>query len=196
MILLQTRVPESLSPPRGRVLPAIEAGILVVLVASDPRQVNQSTRRLRRLSLLLIVLASLANFWAAASLVVGLVHGTEGKDAAGLLAHRGEHLDDERDRLRRSGTGSWTAAARRPRAAGADRPGFPVPADGRPDLGRRTGSRNSPTTCTSSFTNATAFSPTDTMPLSRWAKLAMMLQAAVSLVTAALVIARAVNILR
>ena len=47
-----------------------------------------------------------------------------------------------------------------------------------------------------SFTNATAFSPTDTMPMSRWAKLAMMLQAAVSLVTAALVIARAVNILK
>ena len=47
-----------------------------------------------------------------------------------------------------------------------------------------------------SFTNATAFSPTDTMPLSRWAKLSMMLQSAVSLVTAALVIARAVNILK
>ena len=46
-----------------------------------------------------------------------------------------------------------------------------------------------------SFTNAAAFSPTDTMPLTRWAKLAMMLQSAVSLVTAVLVIARAVNIL-
>jgi uncharacterized membrane protein len=47
-----------------------------------------------------------------------------------------------------------------------------------------------------SFTNATAFSPTDTMPMSRWTKLAMMLQSAVSLVTAALVIARAVNVLK
>jgi uncharacterized membrane protein len=46
-----------------------------------------------------------------------------------------------------------------------------------------------------SFTNAAAFSPTDTMPLTRWAKLAMMLQSAVSLVTAVLVVARAVNIL-
>ena len=45
-----------------------------------------------------------------------------------------------------------------------------------------------------SFTNATAFSPTDTLPLSRWAKLTMMAQSAISLVTAALVIARAVNI--
>lgn len=46
-----------------------------------------------------------------------------------------------------------------------------------------------------SFTNATAFSPTDAMPLSRWAKMLMLAQALVSLVTVALVAARAVNIL-
>jgi uncharacterized membrane protein len=46
------------------------------------------------------------------------------------------------------------------------------------------------------FTNATAFSPTDVMPLARWAKLTMLVQAAVSLAVGALVIARAVNILR
>ena len=46
-----------------------------------------------------------------------------------------------------------------------------------------------------SFTNATAFSPTDVLPLARWAKLAMLAQSAVSLVTVALVVARAVNIL-
>ena len=45
------------------------------------------------------------------------------------------------------------------------------------------------------FTNATAFSPTDTLPLSRWAKFAMLLESAISLVTAALVIAKAVNAL-
>ena len=47
-----------------------------------------------------------------------------------------------------------------------------------------------------SFTNATAFSPTDVMPLSRWAKLAMMLQSALSIVIILLVVARAVNILK
>ncbi len=46
-----------------------------------------------------------------------------------------------------------------------------------------------------SFTTATAFSPTDTLPLTRWAKLLMMLQSAASLSTLALVVARAVNIL-
>jgi hypothetical protein len=46
-----------------------------------------------------------------------------------------------------------------------------------------------------SFTNASAFSPTDTMPLTEWAKMLMMIQALASLVTIALVAARAVNIL-
>jgi uncharacterized membrane protein len=47
-----------------------------------------------------------------------------------------------------------------------------------------------------SFTNAAAFSPTDTMPLSRWAKMLMLLQSAISLTLAVMVVARAVNILR
>lgn len=44
-----------------------------------------------------------------------------------------------------------------------------------------------------SSTNAMAFSPTDTMPLSRRAKILMLLQATVSLIAIALVAARAVN---
>ena len=46
-----------------------------------------------------------------------------------------------------------------------------------------------------SFTNATAFSPTDTMPLSPTAKCLMAVQALTALVTLGLVVARAVNIL-
>lgn len=46
-----------------------------------------------------------------------------------------------------------------------------------------------------SSTNAMAFSPTDTMPLSRRAKLLMLTQASISLIAVALVAARAVNIL-
>lgn len=47
-----------------------------------------------------------------------------------------------------------------------------------------------------SITNATAFSPTDAMPLTRRAKILMAIQAFVSLITIALVAARAVNILK
>ena len=45
------------------------------------------------------------------------------------------------------------------------------------------------------FNTSTAFSPTDAPVLSRWAKLLMMVQAAISLATLALLAARAVNIL-
>ena len=46
-----------------------------------------------------------------------------------------------------------------------------------------------------SFTNATAFSPTDTLPLTARAKMLMMFESSISLLTIALVAARAVNIL-
>ena len=46
-----------------------------------------------------------------------------------------------------------------------------------------------------SFTNASAFGPSDTLPLTRWAKLLMMLQSSISIVTLILVAARAVNML-
>jgi hypothetical protein len=47
-----------------------------------------------------------------------------------------------------------------------------------------------------SFTNAIAFSPTDAMPLTRWAKVLMLTESAASAITVLLVAARAVNILR
>jgi uncharacterized membrane protein len=46
-----------------------------------------------------------------------------------------------------------------------------------------------------SFTNSTAFSPTDTMPLTHTAKIVMAIQSFTALLTVGLVIARAVNIL-
>jgi hypothetical protein len=47
-----------------------------------------------------------------------------------------------------------------------------------------------------SYTNSAAFSPTDAMPLSRWAKMLMLGQSAISLTLGLMVVARAVNILR
>jgi len=46
-----------------------------------------------------------------------------------------------------------------------------------------------------SFTTATAFSPTDTPPLTTRARMFMMLEATISLVTLAIAAARAVNII-
>ena len=46
------------------------------------------------------------------------------------------------------------------------------------------------------FTTATAFSPTDTLPVTARAKILMMIQSSVSLIAIAIVAARAINILR
>jgi uncharacterized membrane protein len=46
-----------------------------------------------------------------------------------------------------------------------------------------------------SFTNALAVSPTDTMPLTHWAKMLMLVQSLISFTTVALILARSVNIL-
>ena len=46
-----------------------------------------------------------------------------------------------------------------------------------------------------SLTNATAFSPTDTMPLTALAKVLMAMQSVIALATVGIVVARAVNIL-
>jgi hypothetical protein len=47
-----------------------------------------------------------------------------------------------------------------------------------------------------SYTNSIAFSPTDAMPLSRWAKILMLTESALSSITVLLVTARAVNIFK
>ncbi len=46
------------------------------------------------------------------------------------------------------------------------------------------------------FTNATAFSPSDVMPLSRWAKALMLVEALISLMTIAIVLARSVSLIQ
>ena len=64
-----------------------------------------------------------------------------------------------------------------------------------PEFAERTWTPRYPDYLYLSFTNATAFSPTDTLPVKTWAKMAMMAESVVSLVTAILVVARAVNVL-
>lgn len=47
-----------------------------------------------------------------------------------------------------------------------------------------------------SFTNSTAFSPADVMPLSRWAKCLMLIESLISLMTIAIVLARSVSLIQ
>jgi hypothetical protein len=193
--VLQAMLPEHLSLTGRWVLPAVQAVILVALVVANPFRVNRTSVVVRALGLLVVALVSLANAWSVARLVTGLVNGTETDSAAALLAVGGNiwltnvivfsvwywELD-------RGGPAA--------RAHGVDPyPDFLFPQMATPEVAPADWEPEYPDYLYVSFTNATAFSPTDTLPLSRWAKLAMLVQSVISLVTAAMVIARAVNIL-
>ena len=195
MIALQIRLPGDLSPAGRWLLPAIELVLLIVLLGANPNRIERRSPSLRALGLTLIGVASLANAWSVALLVDGLVRGTTGSQPGPLLA---------------TGANIWMTnviifalwyweldrGGPAARAAGVDPvPDFLFPQMALTIVGFHDWEPQFTDYGYVSFTNATAFSPTDTMPLSRWAKLAMMLQSAISLVTAALVIARAVNIL-
>ena len=177
-------------------LPTLQGLLLVALVLANPHRLNTESRVIRFLGLTLAVLLSLANAYSVARLVVGLVQGTEGNNAGPLLITGGTiwlinvivfalwYWEFDR--------GGPVARAQ------ADRmyPDFQFVQMVSPGLASPDWEPAFSDYLYLSFTNATAFSPTDTMPLSRWAKMGMTVQASVSIVTVALVVARAVNILR
>lgn len=196
MVALQLSLPEDLTPIGRWLLPAMEFVVLAILIAANPRRIDRRSLVLRVLGLTLIAVASLANAWSVVLLINDLLHGTNGDDPVPLLA-TGANIWITNVII--FALWYWELDRGGPacRAAGVD----PYPDFLFPQMSDNQGIDREwePEFLDYgyvSFTNATAFSPTDTMPLSRWAKLAMMLQASVSLVTAALVIARAVNILK
>jgi uncharacterized membrane protein len=177
-------------------LPVLQGALFVILTALNPRRIDRESRVLRSLSLTFAAVLSLANAWSAARLVIGLVNGTEGKTAAPLLISGGViWLTNvivfalwywEFDR------GGPVARANATHVY----PDFQFVQMTSPELAPPHWEPQFGDYLYLAFTNAAAFSPTDVMPLSRWAKGAMTLQSVVSVVTVALVVARAVNILK
>jgi uncharacterized membrane protein len=195
-IALQIAVPQRLDLVRPTwILPATQGLLLVALVMANPRRINRQSQALRLLSLTLAALLSVANGWSVARLVIGLVNGTEGKTAGPLLATGGAiWLTNviafalwywEFDR---GGPVARALAIRR-------YPDFMFVQMTNPDMAPPDWEPAFPDYLYLAFTNAAAFSPTDVMPLSRWAKLAMTVQSIISIITVALIVARAVNIL-
>ncbi len=193
---LQIALPAHLAFKPTWLLPALETALLVGLVAANPQRIDRSSRALRMASLTLIAIISIANAWSAGALVSGLINGTEGSDASTLLASGAAiYLTN----VIVFGLWYWDFDRGGPaiRAQGLRRyPDFLFPQMANPELAPPDWVPNFFDYLYTSFTNATAFSPTDVMPLSRWAKALMLVQSAVSLGTVALVVARAVNILK
>jgi uncharacterized membrane protein len=195
MIGLQAFLPERLSAGPRWLLPVIEVAIIVVLMLANPGRLERSTPGLRRLSLALITVASLGNAWAVLSLALDIVTGRNTGSAAQLLASGGNVWLIN---MLTFAVWYWEFDRGGPieRALGSHPdPDFLFPQMSTPGMAPKEWEPEFVDYLYLAFTNSTAFSPTDTMPLSRWAKGAMLLQSAISLVTAALVVAKAVNAL-
>jgi uncharacterized membrane protein len=195
-VVLQLVVPSELAFHPRWLLPSLEGLLFVALAVGNPRRITRESKLLRLAGLLLVGAISLAVAWSVVLLVWHLAHGTGkfGDNAMALLIDGGAiWLTNviafalwywEFDR----GGPAARAMARKPH------PDFLFSQMTAPELVDRDWEPTFLDYLYLSFTNATAFSPTDTLPLSRWAKTAMMFQSVISLATVALVVARAVNI--
>jgi uncharacterized membrane protein len=192
-IALQLSLPHRVEAGPWWLIPALEALVLVSLVVSSPQRVTGDYAVRRRLSVGITAIATVANGVSLVLLSHLLLHHNVTRGHQLIIAGTLIWLTNvlvfslwfwEMDR---GGPGR--------RAAGGD---------GQPDLlfPQMTAPRFTPgwrprfpDYLYVSLTNATAFSPTDTMPLSLMAKGMMGVQSIVSLVTIGLVVSRAVNIL-
>jgi uncharacterized membrane protein len=190
-VVLPERVIQGLGP--RWFIPGLESVLLVALLIANPHRVDRESSALRMLSLGFIAVITVANMVALGELIRALLEHTSTGGRALVFGSVPIWLTNvivfglwywELDR------GGVTARLQPTHR----RPDFLFPQMSVP------GSSPGWTPqfldyLYTSFTNATAFSPTDTMPLTPWSKLLMMVQSLASLLTVAIVISRAVNIL-
>ncbi len=194
VIVLQLSLPRSLSSPYLWIICVVEAALLVAINVLDPRHIRAHEGSLRWVGIALIGTMTLANVYSISRLIYQLVDGNV-KDATSLLLTGGSiWLTNvvvfalwywEFDR---GGPAARSIAKRQ-------HPDFMFPQMSDPELAAPHWAPRFLDYCYMSLTNSSAFSPTDVLPLTRWAKATMALQSTTSLLVVALVIARAVNIL-
>ncbi len=175
-------------------LPSVEGVLLVVLVVMAPRRATHHETRRRRFALAVIGLVSVANVVSLGLLVHYLING--GKAGGHQLILSGVVLWATNVLL--FSVWYWELDRGGPVNRFLDPkalPDFQFPQMENPGLAPNGWRPGFVDYLYTSLTNATAFSPTDTMPLTQTAKIVMSVQSIAALVTVGLVVARAVNIL-
>jgi len=194
VIILQYLLPDELGLGIQHQICITEALLAAILMVISPKRINRHHLPTRILGLTLTSVMTLSNT-ASAVLLINLLIGGDVKDSHKLLLSGTSiwltniiifslwfwDLD-------RGGPGSRAEAIHQ-------HPDFIFPQMSDPNYAPNDWHPNFFDYLYTSFTNASAFSPTDVMPLTRWAKMLMMLQSLTSLLIVALVVARAVNIL-
>jgi hypothetical protein len=193
-ILLDLALPERVTVGPRYVVPALEGALLIGLAILSPNMPAHHAHTRRRLALGLIGLVSAANIFSLVELCRLLVHGHPENGRA--LIGGGAVLWLTNVLL--FGLWYWELDRGGPLARKLrekDQPDFMFVQHSNPEFAPPGWEPGMIDYLYLSFTNATAFSPTDTMPLTAIAKVLMAAQSLAALVTVGLVVARAVNIL-
>jgi hypothetical protein len=195
-IVLQAILPDHLAIRPRWLLPGFEGAILIGLTVFNPLRMTRSHPMARLASLALTVLMTGANAVSAGLLIHTILSGHGGQDATALF---GSGASIYVTNIVAFALWYWEFDREGPfaRSAGHDpHPDFLFPQMSTPEIADPDWEPMFVDYLYVSLTNATAFSPTDTLPLSRWAKLLMATQSLIAVSAVVLVVARAVNILK
>ena len=193
-ILLQLALADKLTFGPVWLLPALEGAALVALTMAAPHPRMRDSLLRRRLALTLIALVTATNCYSLVLLVHYLIQGGNAHGHALI----GSGLVLWVTNVLLFGVWYWQLDGGGPTARRHKRrphPDFLFVQMTQPAFAPRGWHPTLVDYLYTSLTNATAFSPTDTMPLTPMAKALMTIQSITALVTVGLVVARAVNIL-
>ena len=195
VIALQFSLSQTLSLPFKNQICLAEGILLSLVIVINPKRISEHIPSARYAALLLTLIMTMSNTVSAFKLIEAMILGTLSNASELLLSAGSIWLTNVVVfalwywELDRGGPGN-RAEARKPF------PDFMFPQMSDPLYAPASWHPNFFDYLYTSFTNASAFSPTDVMPLTRWAKMLMLIQSLTALLTVGLVIARAVNILR
>jgi hypothetical protein len=192
--LLYVTLPERYTIGPAWLLPALELALLVPLTVAVPTRHARETAAHRAASLTLVAVVSAANVASLVLLVHSLLNGVQRAGAELFFAAMQIWLTN----VIVFGLWYWELDRGGPSArcrTSHREPDFLFPQMTTPAAAPPNWAPRFLDYLYVAFTNATAFSPTDTMPMTTWAKILMAIQSLTSLITVALVAGRAVNVL-
>jgi len=195
-MVLTVLLPHELRIAPTWLLLVVEATLLTALIVADPGRIDRHSDRLRILAIALVTVLVLSSLVATYLLIGDLIHGGDETNSASELLQAGavvwvsNNIAFSLLYWELDGGGS----AARTRDWPHRRVDLAFPQDLNPHIVSTAWLPRFIDYLYLGFTNATAFSPTDTMPLMPWAKIAMATQSLVSLAILGLVVARAVNV--
>ena len=203
-VALYAALPSDLTIGSRFVIPGLELALLVPVLAFNPHRLERQTRLSRALSLALVVVIGIANLVSLVLLIRALVQGAANDSHKLLLAALQVWITN----IIVFGLAYWEldrgGPVQRAEVSRAEMPpaDFRFSQDEDDDAVAEVAASSSKRVDWApvfadylyvSVTNSSAFSPTDTMPLSSRAKLLMGIQASSALIVSLLVIARAVG---